>query len=460
MGTVQPQQERRNTLSLWMLSWPIGIELLLQFLMGAVDTGMVSRLGDDSVSAVGLSNQVILSGMTLFSMINAGIGVVIARKWGGERKDEARRTSVLAVQANAVMGLIASIVFLFGASSILRLMGTPDSVRPLAESYLSIVGANTVIVLLHTVINTIVRNTGNTRSPMYVTLGMNGLHLALNYMLIFGVGMFLEMGIQGTAISTTISRIAALAVSVLLLWHTFRPHWVAKEWLRLDRPLLREVMQIGVPVSFTAISWGYSQVILISVISSMGAASLAAYSYIQTIQQFIWVIAAALGTGLQIRIGQLYGAAKHGEVNKSLSRATGVGVGLCLLVSAILFGMGEPILSLFTADAGIKRICLPILALFIGYQPLRVIGYCVSGSLNVVGEARFVAALSVFGMWALTAGGAYVLGVTAGWGLMGAFVALVCDEVVRSAAFLIRWRRRSRALPASYGNQIREGLFR
>ncbi|RKP57334.1 MATE family efflux transporter [Cohnella endophytica] len=440
------QRDERNRLSLWHLSWPIGIEMLLQFLMGAVDTVMVSRLGDDSVSAVGVSNQVIVSGITIFALINAGIGVVVARKWGGGLKDQARRTAVLAVQANFVMGLVASLAFLFGSSAILGYMHTPDSVVPLAESYLTVVGANTIIVLLHTVINAVVRSTGNTKSPMYITLGMNGLHLVLNYALIFGIGFFPEMGIQGTALSTTISRIAALAISGWLLWRTFRPHWVAKEWFAIDRGLLREVMRIGVPVSVTAISWGYSQVILISIVSRMGATSLASFTYIQTTQQFIWVIASAIGGGLQIRVGQLFGAGRHDEVERSLGKAIRIGTGLCLLVSAAVYLLGTPILSLFTSNSEIKEISLPILALFVGYQPLRVIGYCISGSLNVVGEARFVAAFSVLGMWVFSAGGAYVLGEMAGWGLMGVFLALLADEAVRSGAFLFRWKQRNKSL--------------
>jgi putative MATE family efflux protein len=442
MKIVKVQPDHHRKLSIWHLSWPIAIELLLQFLMGTVDTLMVSRVGDEAVSAVGVSNQVIQSTLTIFALINAGIGIVVARKWGRGLKDDARRTSILAVQSNLVMGLIASLVFFFLGAHLLSYMHTPSEVVPYARPYLTIVGANTIIVLLHSVINAVVRSTGNTKGPMYITVGMNGLHLVLNYMFIFGAWGFPEMGIQGAALSTTISRIAAVSLSAWLLWKTFHPHWRSKEWLQFNRPLLKEVMKIGIPVSVTAVSWGYSQIIILSLISQMGAASLAAYAYTQTIQQFPWIIATAIGGGLQIRIGQLYGARRFKEVNRSLFQALWPGIGLSLAAAAAIYLGGNLILSLFTKDTAIVRISMPILALCMLWQPLRVIGFCSSGSLNVIGEAKFVAVLSVIGMWATASGGAYLFGQVAGFGLFGVYMALLLDEILRTSFFLYRWKSR------------------
>ncbi|WP_239618628.1 MATE family efflux transporter [Cohnella mopanensis] len=435
--------EQENKLSLWHLAWPIGIELLLQFLMGAVDTVMVSRIGDEAVSAVGVSNQVIQSALTVFALINAGISVVVARKWGGRLREEARKTAVLGVQANLVMGLIGSLLFFFGTSAVLRYMNTPEDVVHYASPYLTFVGSMTIIVLLHFVINAVVRSTGNTRGPMYITIGMNLLHLVLNYVLIFGALGFPEMGIQGAALSSMISRFAALLVSAWLLWRTFHPHWRMREWFKLEIPLLKEVLQVGLPVTFTAVSWGYSQIIVLALISRMGTTTLASYTYIQTIQQFTWMIAAAIGGGLQIRIGQYYGAGRLKEVDRSLAQAIWPGIALSVVVSAMIFLFGTPLMRLFTSDDAIIELSLPILAMCMLWQPLRVIGFCASNSLNIIGEAKYVAMLTVFGMWVLVSGGTYVFGISAGFGLIGVMCALILDESVRSAAFLLRWKRRS-----------------
>lgn len=83
---------------------------------------------------------------------------------------------------------------------------------------------------------------------------------------------------------------------------------------------------------------------------------------------------------------------------------------------------------------------MPILALFIIWRPLRTIGYCASTALNVIGEGRIVAVMTVFGMWVIQAGGAYGLGFVSGFGMIGVFLAMLLDEIVRMPVFVIRWR--------------------
>lgn len=70
----------RDRFSLWLLAWPIFIELFLQILLGTVDTLMVSRISDNAVAVVGFSNQLFNALTTLFATIASGAGIVIAQK--------------------------------------------------------------------------------------------------------------------------------------------------------------------------------------------------------------------------------------------------------------------------------------------------------------------------------------------------------------------------------------------
>lgn len=428
-------------ISLWYLSWPIAIELSLQFLMGTIDTVMVSRIGDQAVSGAGISNQVITAAMTLFALINAGVSVVLAKKWGSGELGAARKVAVIAIQANMAAGLALSMIFSFGKGMALDLMNTPADVRPFAGAYLGIVGGSTIVVVLHAVVNAAIRSTGNTKGPMYISIGMNAVHLILNWILIFGHAGFPELGIEGAAYSTVWSRLVVLMISGWLLWRTFHPAWQWRDWISLDRGLLREVMRIGVPVSLTAVSWGFSQIVIIRMVSEMGSDRLAAFAYLQTIQQWPWIAASAIGGGLAIRVSQLSGAGKYQEMYDSLRRGILPGMALVAFISGLVYLLGDEVLSMFTSSAGIKEIAMPILALTIGWMPLRVVGLLSSTSLNAVGDAKAVGLMSVFGMWALAAGGAWLLGDYAGWGLLGVFLAAVMDEIVRASFFLWRWRR-------------------
>ncbi|MFD2382425.1 MATE family efflux transporter [Paenibacillus xanthanilyticus] len=426
------------------MSWPIGIELMLQFLMGTVDTLMVSRIGDNAVSAVGVSNQVLQAAMMLFTVVNAGAGAILARMWGARQWDKARKTVAIAIQVNIAFGLAGGLFFAFGSDWVLRLMGVPSEVHDYANDYLSIVGTALIVITLHLVVNALIRNTGNTKSPMLITVAMNGLHLLLNYVFIFGAGNFPAMGVEGSALSTVVSRLVALAAALFVLWRVFRPRLGRADFRGADSDLVREILAIGLPVSITAMSWGFSQLVLMAVISSLGPVPLAAYTYLQTVEQFPWMIASAVGGALAIQIGHWHGAGLHERVRRGPYRAIRSGTVLILAASTALWLAGEPVMRLFTEDEAIMEASQPLLALCIAWQALRVLPFCLSGALNIVGGARPVAMMSVIGMWFVSTGGSYVLGAALGWGLKGIVLAMMLDEIVRGVYFAFLWGRRSR----------------
>lgn len=432
----------KRDLSIWPLSWPIGIELLLQFMMGTIDTLMVSRIGDNAVSAVGVSNQVIQTVMTLFTVVNAGAGAIIARMWGAGDWARARQTAAIAIKVNLAFGAAGGLFFAFASGSVMKLIGVSSEVRHDGITYLSTVGGGIVIVTLQLVINALIRNTGNTKGPMLITIGMNVLHLAMNYVLIFGVGVFPELGVEGTAISTLVSRMTALGFSFWLLWQSFEPRMTKRDWLQTDRRLFRDIVGIGLPVSVTAMSWGFSQIVLLAIIASFGPNALAAYTYVQTIQQFPWMMTSAIGSALGIQVGQWYGAGALRRVYRGPYRAIAAGTAIALGASLAIWFAANPILRLFTGQEAIVKLCLPLLGICILWQSMRVNAFCLSTSLNIVGGARPVAMLSVIGMWLIATGGAYLFGVEAGWGLTGVIFAAILDEAVRGSYFAWCWIRR------------------
>ncbi|UQZ33406.1 hypothetical protein C2I18_07445 [Paenibacillus sp. PK3_47] len=433
-------EKERKALSLSVLTWPILIEMLLQFIMGTIDTLMVSRIGDNAVSAVGLSNQITQTVLTLFAAINAGATVLIARAWGANSRNQAQKTVTFSIRVNLIIGVVLSLFFFFFAGLLLDMMGAPAGVRGYAEDYLRIVGSCTLITVLQTFVTAAVRSIGNTKGPMKIAIGMNVIHLILNYVLIFGEWGFPSLGIQGAAISTCISRGAALAASIILLIRAFPELSVHMILTGKTQGLWQEVMRIGLPVSVTAVSWGYSQIILMSVISAMGEKSLAAYTYLTTIQQLPWLIASSIGMALSIRVAQFYGAGLIKEMFKSLYQAVWPGVILVSLVTTGLLLSSSALMRWFTQDTGIIHLAYPAFALCLIWQPMRVIGFCASGALNAIGEAKAVAVWAVIGMWIFTAGGSFVLGVYFQYGLLGVFIAMIGDELLRSTLYLIRWR--------------------
>jgi len=433
-------------MSLFALAWPIAIETLLQFLMGTVDSLMVSRLGDNAVSAVGLSNQVLQSIMTILVLINGGAGIVIARHWGAGSPDTARRASAMALKAGIIGGALLSLLFAFGSGGIVHLMQTPAEVAPDAIMYMTIVGSCVIITELNMMMTSMIRSTGNTRTPMLIAIGMNAVHLVLNYGFIFGALGLPKLGIVGIGISTIVSRLLALLISIWVLNGAFQQRFQRSDWRGFDRAILKEMVAIGLPNLGTAASWGYSQIVQLSIVSSLGAISLAAYTYTNVIQQLPWLIGSSLGMAAQIQCSQLYGGKRYDAAYRSPYRAAAVGIPLALGLAALVFSFGREALGWFTSDEQVITKALPLLLMCLIWQPMRTWTYAITQTLNAVGEARFVALNTVIGMWLFATGGAYVFGVLAGWGIVGVLAGLMIDELYRAVLVGWRWGRR-RKLP-------------
>lgn len=431
-------------LSLWHLAWPIAVEMLLQVLMGTADSIMVSRVGDNAVSAVGLSNQVIQTLMTIFVVVNGGAGVVVARKWGAGKLAEARVAAMMTLKINAAAGIVLSVALFFAAEPILRLLNAPLEVLPHAVTYLSLVGAAMVVTLLHMTASSIVRNTGNTKGPMMIAVGMNILHLILNYGFIFGELGLPKLGLLGVCISTIISRLIALAFSLWLLRHSFQPMLGRLDLRGFDMPVLREMIAIGLPAAVTAASWGYSQIVLLSIVSSLGATALAAYTYMNVIQQFPWMLGSSAGQAVQIQVGQLYGARQYNTVFRTPFKGSLIGMGIVLALSATIYAAGDTTLRLFTSDAKVIAAALPLFALCIVWQPMRTWTFAITNSLISVGEARFVAVNTFIGMWLFAVGGSYVFAIVLDWGIIGVLTGLLLDEAYRTVLVSIRWLQRKK----------------
>ncbi|REE55344.1 putative MATE family efflux protein [Paenibacillus taihuensis] len=433
-----------RSLSLFALAWPIAIELILQFLMGTVDSLMVSRLGDNTVSAVGVSNQVMRSLLTIFVLINGGVGIVIARKWGAGNPAAARRAAAMAIKIGVIGGALISVLFAFGSGIIVQLMGTPAEVAPQATTYMTFIGACSILTEMNMMLTVMIRNTGNTRGPMMIAIGMNAIHVLFNYLFIFGEFGVPQMGIEGIGISTIISRLLAVIVGVWLLLRSFPVPFQRSDWKGFDRPIFKEMIGIGLPNLGNAASWGYSQIVTLAIVSSMGAVQLAVFSYFNIIQQLPWLIGNSIGMAVQIQCGQLYGGKRYDEVYRAPYRAAACGILPTLALAVMLYAFGHTTIGWFTSDKEIIDLLLPLFLWCIVWQPMRTWTYSFIQSLTAIGEARFVALSSMLGMWIFATGGAYVFGVLLHMGVMGALVGLMMDELFRAVMVGWRWLGRRR----------------
>lgn len=428
--------------TLWALSWPIFIELFLQFLLGAVDTLMVSHLSDHAVAVVGFSNQLFNALTTLFATVAGGAGILIAQKIGSGQEEEARTVSIISLKVTALIGAVLSVVLIALPGPIARVLQMPDELISLAKVYISIVGGGMVLTAVMSTLSTAIRNTGNTKGPMYIAVGMNIIHIVMNYGFIFGELGFPQWGLAGVAVSTLVSRLIATLVLLFIFVGTFQRPIVLSDLRIFDRRLFKEIMQIGWPLGVNMGCWVFSQLAIFSFLAMLGTQILAARTYMNTLESFCFLLGYSIALATQIQIAHLFGGGRTKEAYLAAYRALKIGLPLVILNAFVLLLAGKYLLSLFTSDPEILAIGVSLLWMNLLLQPGKMLNMALGDALNALGDTRFVMNISLVSMWLIATGCSYLFGVSLGWGVVAIYACMITDEYFRGALSLVRWKGR------------------
>lgn len=442
----QPMQEdnrmalSNKKISLWMLAWPIFIELFLQFLLGAADTLMVSRISDDAVAVVGFSNQLFQALTTLFITVASGAGILIAQKIGSKNGEDARTIAIMAVKVSAIIGLLLSGLLILIPGEIAAVLQLPENLIPLAKTYISIVGGGMVLIALMSALSTSIRNTGNTKGPMYTAIGMNVVHVFFNYAFIFGAFGFPKWGLMGVAISTVLCRLLATIVLFIMFLSSFERIIALRDFNVFNRKLFGEILRIGWPLGVNMSCWVFTQLLIFTFLAILGSNELAARTYMNTLESFCFMLGYSIALAVQIQIAHLFGAGKVKEAYHIAFRAMWIGLAVVTVNAFLIYLFGKQLLGMFTENKEIVALGVSLLGMNLLLQPGKMINMALGNSLNAVGDTRFTMWTSVFSMWLIATGLAYFVGIQLGWGLIGIYACMILDEYIRGILSLIRWR--------------------
>ncbi|MCY7531142.1 MATE family efflux transporter [Bacillus altitudinis] len=438
---VQAKSEKSHP-SLFALTWPIFIEISLYMLMGSADTLMLSQYSDNSVAAVGVSNQLLNLLIVMFSFITTGTTIVIAQLLGAGRKQEATQVAYVSLGTNFLISFVISLLMFVLAVPILHMMGLSSELMPDATVFLQIVGLLSFIQALIMTYSAILKSYGFTRDTMYVTIGMNLLNVAGNYLVIFGPFGFPILGVMGVALSTSFARLIGLTAMILIVRHRIGLRFSFKRMFYIQRTHLKKLLKIGIPSAGEQLSYNGSQMIITLFITFMGTQALAAKVYTQNLMMFIMLFGAAISQGTQILIGRLIGAKEFDAAYRRCMKSLYWAIAISLLSSTALSLSSTHLLTFFTSNSEIIQIASLLLILTIILEPGRSFNMVIINSLRAAGDAKFPVYMAMISMWGIGLPIAYLLGIQLEMGLIGVWISFIVDEWVRGIFMYRRWRSR------------------
>ncbi|TFD99267.1 MATE family efflux transporter [Jeotgalibacillus salarius] len=429
-------------LTLFALTWPIFVEISLHMLMGNADTLMLSQYSDDSVAAVGISNQILSLIIVMFGFVATGTSILVAQYLGADKQKSASEIAVVSIIANLIFSLILSALLFIFDDKILLLMDLPPELLPEATIYLQIVGGLSFIQAVIMTLGAVLRSYSFTKDAMFVTLGMNIINVAGNYIVIFGAFGFPVLGVEGVAYSTAISRLIGLIVLFILLIRRIDGGLPFFSLFSLPVSHLKNLLKIGVPSAGEQLSYNASQLVITAFIASLGTEAITTRVYTLNIMMFIFLFAISIGQGTQIIIGHMVGAGKYKEAYKRGIKSLKIAIIISFAMALIFSVFSETLLGIFTSNEDILFLGSILIYLTIILEPGRSFNLVVINSLRAAGDVKFPVYIGIFSMWGVAVLFAYLLGIVFGLGLIGIWIAFILDEWLRGILMLRRWKSR------------------
>lgn len=432
-----------NKLSLFALTWPIFIEMLLGMVMGNIDTFMLSHYSDQAVASVGVANQILFFINLMFNVVSAGTSIIIAQNLGAGREKTATEVASVAIVLNMLFGVMVSGLLLCGGKFVFHLMNIPQELAPQASTYLMITGGFVFIEAVRLTLSTIIRSYGLTRLTMYVALGINVIHLGGNYVVLYGPFGYPFTGISGVAMSTVFSRLIGLFLLLILLRVRTDFNWKLKK-LRFTtiKTHASALFKIGIPTAGESFFSTLAQICITSFIALLGTQALSAKIYAQNIGMFNNLFTISLALATEILIGRFVGAKLFDDAYKRGKRYVKAAV-MMSAGSALLIALCSSFLiGLFTDNEVIINQAVQLLWLAVLLESRRSGNLILINALRAAGDVKVPVYISMTSVWIISVSLSYVLGVHFGFGMVGVYIAFIADEWIKTLLLRSRWKSR------------------
>ena len=420
---------------------PLIAEQFLAILVGLADSLMVATVGDAAISAVSLVDSISNLMIYIFSAMAAGGAAVAGQYIGRRERENANSAGQHLVVLLAVTSVcFVALLYLFKTAVLTTVFGKIDAdVMAATDKYYSIVMASIPGIALYNGGAAIFRTMGRSDVSLKVSLLMNGINVAGNALLIFGLGM----DVAGVAIPTLVSRSVAAVVILALLFNEKLPlHLSDLRAFRLNRRLLKNIFYISIPSGVENGMFHLGRLMLFSLISTFGTASIVANAIGNTLGNFHCFAGQALNLGMTTVVSQCVGAGEYDGARYYLRKLCKAGYALMAAVNLTIIALLPVIMRIYDVSPEGERLAVTV-ALIHGISSifLWIPSFSLPTFLRAAGDARFTMFASMTVMWLCRVMFAYILGKFMGYGVVGVWSAhAILDWTVRSIVFYKRYR--------------------
>lgn len=426
------------------IALPVAFQQLITAGLNMIDVLMVGQLGETSVAALGLANQIFFLLILFLFGITSGMSIFTAQFWG--RRDIEQIHHVLGICLTIAISVGA--LFSFAAVFIPeRLMGfyTEDpEVIKLGSDYLRIVGLSYVFMAISISYISVLRSITRVVLAAVVAVVALMVKTVIAYLLIFGIAGLPALGVRGAAVGTCVGWVleAILLVSLVYIRRTpLAAH--PRSFFHFDRPFLMRVLKTSLPAAANEVLWSLGITSYNAVYARIGTDAIAAVNINATIEELFFVLFIGLGNACSVMVGNTIGEGRKETAFEYGRRFTILGVIVALIVGVIVLALREPLIGLYQISPSAAANLRGLMLVFALSSWLRMFNFILFiGVLRAGGDTRYAMFTELFSVWLIGVPSALIGGFVLHLPVYWVYAMVLLEEAVKAIIVVRRYLSR------------------
>ncbi len=437
-------KDRTFLRELLVIAIPISFQQLINASLNMIDVIMVGQLGETSIAAMGLSNQVFFVLILILFGATSGMAIFTAQFWGKQEIEPIRKVLGMSLLISTAVAFLFTLAATLIPETILRFYTEEAEVISLGSSYLRIVGFTYIPVAIATAYIAVLRSLQLIRLTVIATISALVFKTILGYGLIFGIGGLPALGVRGAAIGTASGWTLELVLLLILIYAQKTPLAANPlTFFSFDLSFFKRVLLTVLPAVANEMFWSLGITTYNAIYAHIGTDSIAAINVNATIEELGFVVFLGLGNACAVLVGNRIGAGQKHEAYEIVRRVVILGIGFAISVGVIIVILRGAVVGLYDLSPSGENNVRWLLLVMAGTLWIRVFNFSTFiGALRAGGDTRFALLMEICSIWLIGVPAAYVGAFVLHLPVYLVYLMVMLEEVAK--AFVSGWRFKSR----------------
>lgn len=424
------------------LAVPIMIQNGITNFVSLLDNIMIGQIGTVQMSGASIVNQLIFVYFLCVFGAVSGAGIFTAQYYGKQDMKGIQYTFRFKLLISALLTILSIVLFCYAGDSLITLYLSGEgkasdaaAILQYGKEYLAIMLLGLPAFMVGQVYASTLRECGETVIPMKAGLVAVFVNLAFNYLLIFGKFGFPQLGVEGAAIATVLSRY--VEATIIVVWthlHKKENPYIVGVYHSLYIPseVMKNIIIKGTPLLFNEGLWASGIAVLTQCYSVRGLSVVASLNIANTINNVFNVVFIALGDSVAIIVGQLLGAGEMEEARDTDNKMIAFSVGACVVVGLLMLLFAPLFPMLYNTSSDVRHLATQIIMVSALFMPQSAFLHAAYFTLRSGGKTFITFLFDSASIWCVSVPVVYVLSRFTGLSMIMIYVVYYFTETLKA----------------------------